>query len=684
MNTLLVIAPKSDLAAAVRAALDPASFRVIPQNGLNEDALRLCAPAIDACLCDVESGGTQPLRDIERLRRILPGCPIILYTTAPKADWEVDAFLLGVSHILSKPVRGALLAAVLKPLLAAGAAPGESAPKPRRRPGPGTAAETGQISLPALELLRGYSSILRHNLNVESLLKEFLLSLRKIIGVNRAAIFLRQPPACLGDTPEPVGARRLSAACSVGLPSDLLEHFDLSLESGLGCHLFRHGRILRRESDEVENDPQMARELDWLGAQVAVPVLDGESLVGLALFDGRVTGEPLTSPELLLVFHLLEQLGQSVKNIWFNDQIGADREMMSDILHQFSNGCVVVGRDLTILHANEMARHCFSRPGQTPAALEFSDLPPAVGSRVFEVLKTGASIPPFRYEPDTLPERHFQITANPFKKRHSTVTNAVLLVIEDCSQSDRVRQLEVETANLRLVQEMAERLAHEIGNAVLPISTHQQLLKERVGDPEFQQSLATALQEGVKRVSRLVSQMRYLARDRMEFVEAVSVKKLIEEAFREARANHSGDSVRLHFESSEPMTVVGDRAGLRHAFAEIILNALQAGPKSAQVRVSSRCETDDDGARWARIEVRDSGSGFSAEAAGKAAKPFFTTRSVGLGLGLAVTNKIIQTHSGKLEIPPPQAGQPGLVRVRLPLPPQAGAPPQPRAPRGGS
>jgi len=85
------------------------------------------------------------------------------------------------------------------------------------------------------------------------------------------------------------------------------------------------------------------------------------------------------------------------------------------------------------------------------------------------------------------------------------------------------------------------------------------------------------------------------------------------------------------------------------------------------VRVRSRSETDASGSRWARIEVQDSGAGFSAEAADKASRPFFTTRNVGLGLGLAVTNKIIQTHRGKLEIPPPQHGQPGLVRISLPL-----------------
>ncbi|MGA3181552.1 MAG: ATP-binding protein [Verrucomicrobiota bacterium] len=675
MNTILVIAPKSDLAAVVRAALDPAGFRVIPQADFNEDQLPLFAPAIDACICDMDSSAVRPLGVIERVRRMLPDCPIILYTTAAKVDWEEEALLLGVSHVLTKPVRGRLLASILKPLLAGGAAPKGSAAKSRPRGEGLAAAGSGGIPALTLELLRNHSSILIHNLNVQSLLEEFLPSLRNIIGVNRAAVFLRQPPGSLGDTPEPVGARRLRAAWSVGLPAGLLEHFELSLESGLGGHLLRHGRIVRRESEEARGDAQMGKEFDLLSAQVAIPVLDRESLVGLAVFDDRVTGEPLTPQELLLVFHLLEQLGQSIKNIWLNDQVGADRAMMSDILHQLSNGCVVVGRDLTILHANEMARRCFARAEDAPGALEFSDLPQAIGSGVYEILKTGAAIPPYRYEPPGVPEKHYQITATPFKKRHAAAPNAVLLIIEDCSQADRLRELEVETANLRLVQEMAERLAHEIGNAVLPLSTHQQLLMERLGDPEFQQSLAGALQEGVKRVSRLVSQMRYLARDRMEFVEAVSVKKLIEEAFREARGYQPGNSVRLHFDSAEPLTLACDRTSLRHAFAEIILNAIQAGAQPTQVRVRCRAEMAADGSRWARIEVEDSGEGFTAEAAQKAAKPFFTTRNVGLGLGLAVTNKIIQAHGGKLEIPPPQAGQPGLVRVSLPLKPLPGPPP---------
>jgi signal transduction histidine kinase len=165
-------------------------------------------------------------------------------------------------------------------------------------------------------------------------------------------------------------------------------------------------------------------------------------------------------------------------------------------------------------------------------------------------------------------------------------------------------------------------------------------------------------------------------------MESVPVKQLIEEAFREARAYHPSTTVLLQFESSgEPFSVSCDRQGLQHAFAEIILNALQANTQSCQVHVRARTETDSSGSRWAQIEVQDSGAGFSPEAAGKASEPFFTTRKVGLGLGLAVTHKIIQTHSGKMEIPAPRLGSPGLVRISLPLGPAvaASAPAKPAA-----
>jgi signal transduction histidine kinase len=667
----LVIAPNGSLSAAVRQALGAERYRVIEYTAMREDELRLTASAVDACVLDVDLTTIEPIRQIERLRRVLPQCPIILYASDTQWSWEEDAYLLGVNHILSKPVRGRLLHSLMDGFFAPDPPPAPRAVEPLRpRPEVRSMQDSERMPIRMLESLRSYSSILSHTLSAGSMLKEFLLLLREVIGVNRAAIFLREPSEG-GDAFPPVVARRLFSACAIGLAPGLLEHLALSLESGIGGYLFRSGRLLRSDSAEVENDAQMRREFELLGAQVAVPVLDRENLVGVAVFDGRVTGEPVSNEELALIFHLFEPLGQAIKNIWLHDKLATRHEMMSGILHQMKSGCVVVGPGLKVLHANDMARTCFPRPNRPADSFDFNDLPQMIGSKVFEVLKTGKTVTDYHYQPVFDPTQHYQITITPFRRDNAATPTAALLMVDDCSAADRIHNLEIETANLRLVQQMAERLAHEIGNAVVPISTHQQLFKERISDVDFQQSLAGAMEEGVKRVSRLVDQMRFLARDRVGKMESVPVKQLIEEAFREARAYHPSTTVLLQFESSgEPLSVSCDRQGLRHAFAEIILNALQANSQSCQVHVRTRTETDSSGSRWAQIEVQDSGAGFSAEAAGKASEPFFTTRNVGLGLGLAVTSKIIQTHSGKMEIPTPRLGSPGLVRVSLPLGPE--------------
>src|SRR5438874_10041573 len=98
-----------------------------------------------------------------------------------------------------------------------------------------------------------------------------------------------------------------------------------------------------------------------------------------------------------------------------------------------------------------------------------------------------------------------------------------------------------------------------------------------------------------------------------------------------------------------------------------MLNALQANP--ADPKIGVRLHTDKAGncPPGLQIEVQDNGTGFTPEAAQKAAAPFFTTRNVGLGLGLTVSRKIIETHHGKLEIVTPKSGQAGLVRITLPL-----------------
>jgi signal transduction histidine kinase len=108
---------------------------------------------------------------------------------------------------------------------------------------------------------------------------------------------------------------------------------------------------------------------------------------------------------------------------------------------------------------------------------------------------------------------------------------------------------------------------------------------------------------------------------------------------------------------------------LKYALTEVILNGLQANSADPKIGVRLRVELGGDGLRGLLIEVQDNGTGFTPETAQRASTPFFTTRNVGLGLGLAVARTIVELHGGKLEIILPKSNQSGVVRISFPLEP---------------
>jgi len=674
MKTLLVISPHPETAETIRNGLNPSQYRVIYRAHHEETEPLLAHGLAHVCILDMELEGVQSLWTAERLRRRDARCPIIVYSGVKPSDWEEEAYLRGVNHVLAKPIRPRLLAALLDRMFAAPSV-ATSAPsgattiayRPEISSSPGTGYSSPGLPYAAL---RNFSCILTHSLNAEAMLRQFLLQLREIVSLNRAAIFLRQPYTSFGATATVEEARRLRVAGSIGLSTGLFEHFELSLDAGIGGHLFRLGRMLRRSAEEVRGDVEVQKEFELLGGQVAIPILDRDSLIGVAVVDGRITGEALNNAELELIFHLLEQVGLAVRNIWLHDQVTANNEMLAGVLRELNSACVVVSRDLQVLHANKMARKCFGQATRTSGEMEFADLPQLLGAKVYQVLRTGSGIAPFRYEPEGDPGTIYSVTVAPFHRPDTALPVSALLIVDDLTQSEQLRRLELEAANLRLVKTMADRLAHEVGNAMVPLSTHQQLLAEKYRDPEFRASLDTALAEGVKRVNRLINQMRFLARDALTSSEPIPLSPLIEEAYQEARKYQPGKTAQLKYENGgKPIFITGDRAALKYALTEVMINALQANPNEPKVGVRLESDTNAATAPGLQIEVQDNGGGFTPETAQKAVQPFFTTRNVGLGLGLTVTRKIIEVHHGKLEIVPPKTGRAGIVRISLPLKP---------------
>src|SRR5437870_5412976 len=116
MKTILLLSSSPAFSEAMTTGLDPAAFQLIHRINVAQGEPLLRADIVDVCLLDLESDPLQGSWSIEQLRRIAPHCPTITFIPAGNAQLEEEAYLRGVSHVLTKPARPRMLTTLLERL----------------------------------------------------------------------------------------------------------------------------------------------------------------------------------------------------------------------------------------------------------------------------------------------------------------------------------------------------------------------------------------------------------------------------------------------------------------------------------------------------------------------------------------------------------------------------------------
>ncbi len=660
MTRLLLITDEA-LALTLSSALSTAAdLQVYLRPRATEAKSLLAARAFDVCLFVPKHPDADFFNDVAATRAIVPQLPLAVVLPAGSAEAQKRLLTAGADLVLYQPIDSETLAGVVDRL----ASRGTTVPKVENPPmvTSGTLGTRAAALSSALEVLRDFSKVLGFSLDHRLLTQHFILKLREVIGLSRIAIFLDPGP---GGSALNAGTSALPCAAAVGLPAELVECFALSRKSGLGYQLMQHPQILRAPMGSMPPmlDQKIVREFEVLGGQVAIPVNDRERTIGVAVLGGRITGGEFFDEELLLVFHLLEELGLAIKNSWLHTQLVASHRMFGHVLEGLTVGALVAGPGAKVMYANRAIARFLC--GEDATSASWSDLPAPIAARLDETIDRGIAVEPFFQE--TGP-KVFRVTLLPLGAASGQTQHTAMLLLEDFTQIKTAQRAEIESSNLKLISLIARRFAHEIRNSLVPLTTHQQLFDAEIDNADFRESLKAALARETRRIQRFTDQMLLLARSDQPPSELAPFDELLRASFEKSRV-YAGGEGRIDIKSDLPSVMLRcNRASLIHAFQEIFLNGLQSSSDARHLTVSLNAAPTAEGRAELVIKVRDSGEGFAAESAPRATEPFFTTRNTGVGLGLTIARRVIEAHQGRLEVHTRiTSSDPDLV-IHLPLP----------------
>ena len=251
-------------------------------------------------------------------------------------------------------------------------------------------------------------------------------------------------------------------------------------------------------------------------------------------------------------------------------------------------------------------------------------------------------------------------------------SRGALCLITDITEVTRLREQVALKRNLESLGEMSAGLAHEFKNAMAALHGYAQFLQSIDHDVEGKAAADALLQE-VRSLSEMITSFLNFARPQPLQLDDVSLDELIQECERDLKPLL--EEQRIDLVSKGPssaqrqrLEVRADARLLRQALSNLLRNAAEAIPdRQADRRVTVKASIEiDQGKQWATISIHDTGPGIPASDLQKIFIPFFTTKSKGHGVGLALAHRVITQHGGTLTADNARDGG-AVFTIKLPL-----------------
>jgi signal transduction histidine kinase/CheY-like chemotaxis protein len=247
----------------------------------------------------------------------------------------------------------------------------------------------------------------------------------------------------------------------------------------------------------------------------------------------------------------------------------------------------------------------------------------------------------------------------------------VALVLRDMAERRRAEEMLRQSQKMEAIGQLTGGIAHDFNNLLTAVIGNLDMIRTRAGNEKLQRMADNAL-EAARRGAKLASQLLAFSRSQRMDVGPVDLAQLLN-GMSGLLAQSVGPSVRVHTSIEEAARfVVSDANQLELALLNLAVNARDAMPEGGTLTIKARQAVDPE-RKLPSVElaIGDTGVGMTEEVRARAIEPFYTTKPIGqgTGLGLSQVYAVVRESSGTLAIDS-EPGRGTTVRMLLP----AGAP----------
>lgn len=356
------------------------------------------------------------------------------------------------------------------------------------------------------------------------------------------------------------------------------------------------------------------------------------------------------SPALRQVIaSLAPRLASAIETGRVHDSLRESRKQLSDVFETVGDGIAVVEyATRRVVMANSTMARMVGRTLDEMKAFPIDQLhPPGTYSDVVSRIRammsegagTAADIPMMRQDGG---EFLADVTA---RRTMIGERSCVVAVFRDASARRLREEAQIQTQKLESIRTLAAGIAHDFNNLLTGVVGNVSLAQMLFDETHEAWSLLEEAQRAATRATALTRQLLTFAKGGTPLRERLNLVKVLRDATTLATA---GTQTQCHFElSHDSVTVQGDEGQLAQVFQNLVRNAVEAMPNGGTVKVRLNVQKGSEG-QEACVEVCDEGTGVAPELLDKIFVPFFSTKSGGSGMGLAVAHSIVHSHGGRM------------------------------------